>query len=332
MEDTVARPPTNRANPLRLPGAAVIVFGAILALSSVIELWVGVKAENVSDLVRPEMTDSGLAQHRADFESASRAVHGLNTEVLPALAQSAGITPANLRTLIDANYPSAAKFLASESQVIPFAESSLVNLERQQAHFQNADSAPTGWLPAYAEGVLDIVLAAIVLACGLLLVRTGKGSGRIPVLALGATAAVLIVLPLVLRAPGKASDAQAVLDSLNPTQAVVTRTEDSLRLAHEATTEFNTRLVPGLSAALGTTPAGFQAAIARQSPATAAALQELPAVLERYDARLAIRVGGAEDIRFLTKLPIGPLGWFGPVFGLVLAAATGWAWFASRRG
>jgi hypothetical protein len=315
---------------ITLPVVVIMILGSVLAWSALAEFWVGLKAEHVSDLVRPELTDEGLSQHRADFETARQAVHGLSTEVLPAIAQGRGTTPERLRAQIDANYPAVGKLLAQESQIVPFAESSLVNLERQQANFQSADSAPAGWLPAYEGGVFDAGLAALVLGIGVTLIIGRVLNARPAFVALAVIAGLLIVLPLALRIPGKAADAEAVLDSLNPTPAVVQRTEDSILTAHEAEVEFRTKLSPDLAAALGTDQAGFQAAIARQSPATAVALAELPEVLERYDSRLAIRVGGAGDLRFLKRLPVAALGWFGPAFGCVLAAATAWAWWSQR--
>jgi hypothetical protein len=310
---------------------AILTVGAVLMAAAVAEVFDGMKAEAVSDLVRTEMTDEGLARHRADFESGRQAVVGLQADVLPAVAAGLRMTPGQLRAKIDVDYPSTARLLAREAEIVPFAESSIANLERQQERFEHADAMPVSWLPAYASGVITGVLAAVLMVAGVALVRgIGPAPGRVMAVP-AAVAAVLILLPLSLGYPGKAADAEAVLDSLNPSRAVVQRTVDSIAVARAADTEFRVELAPNLAASLGMTDAQFAEAIAEESPATAAALTELPDVLARYDARLAIRVDAADDVRFFKRLPMAALGWFGPVFGGVLAVLTGGAAWATQR-
>lgn len=151
-----------------------------------------------------------------------------------------------------------------------------------------------------------------------------RGRWRIATLsALIAVCALLIAVPLVLRAPAKTSDAQTVLDSLNPTEAVVPRTEASIATANAAAAELEQRLLPDLAKSLGVSRAEFDTVIARQSPSTGTGLKQLPAALARYNDRLAIRVGGAEDLRTLKKLPIARLAWFDSAIGVVLLVIVG---------
>ncbi len=303
--------------PRRIFAWTLLALGAVLAVSSIAEFWVGRKAENVSDLVRPEMTDEGLAQHRADFELMRGALVGLERDVLPAAASALGSTPERIKADIAASYPAVAKLLAEQGAIIPFAESSLMNLERQQSRFENADSYPVGWAPGYSFAFVDFLVAAVIIGAGVDLLLRGRL--RRPTLgAVLGVGLVLIVLPFALQAPSKTSDAQTVLDSLNPSEAVVLRTQTSIATANAAAAELDQKLIPDLAKALGVNRQGFDAAIARQFPQTAAGLKEVPDALERYDTRLAIRVGGAEDLRTLKKLPIARLAWFDPAFGVVL--------------
>ena len=62
---------------IRLVGWALAVIGVLLAVVSVVAMSWASKAEDVTDLVRPELTDAGLAAHRADFETARDLVVGL---------------------------------------------------------------------------------------------------------------------------------------------------------------------------------------------------------------------------------------------------------------
>ena len=59
----------------------VLGLGVVLALSAIAEFWVGLKAEHVSDLVRPEMTD------RARTTPSPRTVH---ESVRPGIRNTSG--------------------------------------------------------------------------------------------------------------------------------------------------------------------------------------------------------------------------------------------------
>ncbi len=311
---------------------ALIAMGVLLAAAASMELWVGIRAERVSDLVRPELTDAGLRQHRTDFETASAVVTGLDLEVLPAIANSLQVTPEQLFRQVETGYPAVGRLLNEREEIVTLAEAGLTNLERQQADFQRADRLPVSWLPGYSFALLNLVLAAAVITAGWMLYHRTERPNRHLALGLAFSAsATLIVLPLTLGIPGKASSAQSVLDSLNPTQAVVDRTEDSLATAQAANDELNQRLIPDLSTALRTTPEVFQQVLVREFPETGAGLQQMPDVLRRYDERVAIRTNGAADLRTLKAFPVGTLGWFGPAFGLLLAAITAGAGFKASR-
>jgi hypothetical protein len=336
MEDFLAEPESSRTaggsgTGPRLAALAVLAMGIVLLVAGAMELWVGLKAERVADLVRPEMTDAGLARHRKDFESARNTVAGLTNEVLPSLARSLGVPTERLRGQIDAGYPAVAKLLAEQDQIVSFAEQSLSNLERRQRDFHHADALPVRSVPGYTGGVVDLALALGVIACGATLLRAHGGRAKTALAGLAVASAVLVVVPLILQVPSKAASAQTVLDSLNPSTAVVARTETSLATAQAASAELNQRLLPDLAAAIGVSPPALQAAIAREFPQVGAGLQELPAVLGRYQDRAAIRSGGAPDLRTLKNVPVGALGWFGPAYGLVLGTITGWAALFARR-
>lgn len=300
-----------------------IALGTLLAVSAVIAWWVGIRAEHVSNLVRPELTDEGLAQHREDYEAMSLALVGIRDDVLPAVAQSLGVTSADLQSQLAANYPDTARLLEEVDTIIPFAEQGVSNLERNQESFHSADDFPLPGLPSYALAILDLFLAAVLVAAGVVLWRgPAAGSRTGALLAAAVVAATLIALPLAIRVPAKTADAQVVLDSLNPAQAVVTKTETLLATTKGGLLEFENELLPGLAAALGTTSATLRSTIAAEFPDTAPALNDLPGLAARYEARVAIRSNGAEEIRRLKGIPVRELGWFGPAFGTLVALGT----------
>src|SRR5690349_1439323 len=133
--------------PNRLPALVLLALGVVLTVAAGLELWISLTANEVADLVRPELTDRGLAQHRHDFDTARSTLLGLENEVFPAVAGQLGISNERFRSNVDNSYPSVSKFLSQQDQILPFAEQGLANLERQQKRFERADQIPVGWLP-----------------------------------------------------------------------------------------------------------------------------------------------------------------------------------------
>lgn len=311
--------------------AILLALAVVLGLAAAMEWSVGVRAERVSDLVRPELTDAGLASHRHDFEATKAALFALRDDVLPAIARSAGLLPDQLESEVSENYPATGKLLQEIDEIVPFAEQGVANLERNQDEFRNADAFPIAGLPSYSLAILDLGLTLVLAIAGIMLWRDAGASGRkLAISATFAVAVVLVIVPVALGIPAKTRDAQAVLDSLNPAPAVVTRTEAALATAEEGFTEFQEELLPDLATALGTTPATLEATIVTEFPETADALNDTPGIMSRYEERVAIRTNGAPEIRKLKDVPVRELGWFGPVFGAVVAAAAGLAVVLSK--
>jgi hypothetical protein len=308
----------SRLRSLGLASSLALVLAAGALGAGGMEIWLGMKAEKVSDLVRPEMTDEGLAQHRHDFESAKGTVNGIQDDLVPAVAESLGVSPASLQRDIETDYPAVGRFLAEKDAITAFAGGIIDNLEVAQDQFQSADDSPVSWLPQWAGGALSMVLAAGVVVA----VATSPGRNR-PLtagLALAGAGTVLVAFALVCMVPRKAADAQAVLDTLKPAPAIVDRTEESFSTARAAAEELDQQLLPDIARELGTDRAGLDRAIAAQFPDLATGVEELPRVLDRYEDRVAIRTNGAPNLRTLKRFPIRELGWFDPAYGALMAA------------
>ncbi|MCA9830348.1 MAG: hypothetical protein R3B97_11325 [Dehalococcoidia bacterium] len=311
-----------------LAGAVVLLLGIGLLVAVACELWIGLKAEAVAGLVRHELGDEGLAQHRADYEQAKTVFVGMDDEVIPAAAAQIGADESQLRTLIDVGYPAVAKVIAEREELLPFAEAGLVNLERQQERFQRADSVPVPGLPAWSSAVLTFLLAAMLLFAGGLVLAGQRPAG---LAAAGTVAVLLIAVPFVLQTPWKAEDAQRTLDSLRPTEAAVAQTEDAFQTADAGWVELDERLLPDLASVAGTDRAGLDALLALQFPDIAKGLDAMPGIVERYRARVEIRANSAGDLRTLKSVPIGALGWFAPGYGLLLGCTVAASVLTDRR-
>jgi hypothetical protein len=314
-----------------IAGAVIGTFGAVLLAAGAAELWVSTIASDVLDLVRPEMTDEGLAQHRSDLERARDTIDGITTEVLPAIAEESGVPEALLFAGLALEYPAVALVLAEQDEAVPFAERALTNLELQQGRFERADSMPAESLPVWANGAWTVLLGAVLAAVAVVLVRGPMRQRKWAFLAAAGVAVLLVVLPLALQVPGKADDAEDVLDSLNPSDAVVQQTEGYYAHTRDGLEEFDTRLVPDIAATLGVTEEELDARLAREFPEVAAGLDAMPGVMERYETRVAIRSGGADELRTLKDIPLGLLGWFGPAVGAALGLSVAALAFVTLR-
>lgn len=314
----------------RVAAAVLSTLGLLLMVAGGSEVFVAQRAARVADLVRPELTDEGLAQHRRDFETLSSVIDGLDSSVLPAVAKELRLSENELRGEITRSYPEVGQLLEQKDVLLPFAEQGLTNLERQQEDFQNADSLPPLGLPGYSGGLLNIVLGAGVFVTGLVALSRGPTRARAHLATIAFIAALMIVVPVALQVPQKAQSAQRVLDSLNPSSRVVQRTDSAFESGRDGQIALQNELLPALATALGLNPAEFQSAIRQSFPETAAGLAEMPEIIDRYEVRVAIRHDGATDLRALKRVPIGTLGWFNPAFGMLLFVAAGWV-FVQRR-
>lgn len=321
---------SNKSVGTRVAAAVLSTLGLLLMVAGGSEVFVAQRAARVADLVRPELTDEGLAQHRRDFETLSAVIDGLDSSVLPAVAKELRMSESELRGEITRSYPEVGRLLEQKDVLLPFAEQGLTNLERQQEDFQNADSLPPRGLPGYSGGLLNIVLGAGVFVTGLVALSRGPTRTHAHFATIAFIAGLMIVVPVALQVPQKAQSAQRVLNSLNPSSQVVQRTDSAFESGRDGQIALQTELLPALATALGLNPAEFQSAIGLSFPETAAGLAEMPEIIARYQVRVAIRHDGATDLRALKRVPIGTLGWFNPACGAVLGVAIAWLFVVTR--
>ena len=292
------------------------------------EIAVATMAGDVLDAARPEMTDEGLAQHREDLETAEAVFQGFNDEVLPTVADAFGVPEPLIAAGLQLRYPDVGRLIDQREEMAQFAEASLTNLERQQDNFESADDMPAPWLPAWAGGA-GLVVAG--LAVGSLALWSLRGGQWVMTVAGSAVVAILlIVVPLALQVPWKAADAQEVLDSLNPSEEATARTVEYMDIATAGMAELEEELLPDAAAALGLSAEELDEQLEDEFPELSVALDEMPAVLDRYEARTAIRVEAAPDLRTLKDIPIAVVSWTAPVLGVLLAVVALAAWFVGR--
>jgi hypothetical protein len=296
----------------------LVLAGAILVGSTFSRADAGQRA---TDLVRSELTEDGLARHRADFELARAGIEEFYGEALPAFAREVGTSPAAFEQVVARDYPAIDALTDPDTRAEGFtlAHGIVTNLEQHQHDFEEADAIPVGWLPMTAGPWIGMVFAGALVASGVwALFRPTV----LPLALIGALGLVLLVMPLATRFPAKANAADRLLDTLNVTPEIAAHTRDVREGVGAAIDESEERFYPDLARALGVSRQELDDAIEQRFPAVADLRADRDALFERYERRVQIREGGLDVIPEAKKFPLRNVVRWTAVTGAVVALAS----------
>jgi hypothetical protein len=313
---------------IRQLAAAVAIAAGLVVLAGVVasHLPSSAKAgEAATDLVRPELTAAGVAQHRADFELTKRATDELVDSAMPTVGALLGLSPAQVAD----RYPHIAAAGAQRATIYPFAEKIVANLERHQSDFSAADDIPMAGLPMTAAPWIALGAIVVSIALGLLVIWRADRSA--PLIALALFGLCLVVAPFATGYPDKAKKANSVLDSLNVSHELAAQTRTHFNTMVAAANEFEQQTVPDLIKATGLSRPVLDAQLGQQFPALSEGRQQFAAVFARYDARVSIRERGVDAVNKAKKFPLASVTVWTVVPGLVVLLAAGWALVDERR-
>ena len=306
-------------------GIAVALAGATLIALAVIPGLFSV-APKFSDLTtnfKPEMTASTVAELRADLSSLTAAQNQFTTQAVPALATELGMTPAQLSATIQAQFPATATGMAAVPALTAKFNQVLTIMDNQLGNFRQADSIPTASIsPTVIPWVL-LVLGLVLIAGGAFLRRWWRVGLAIVV------GALMIVTPLALSLPGKASAADTMNVQMKPvfTAQTVASAKASLATMDAMGVELQAKLIPALSEMLKLQPAQLEAVLAANSPALAGALTTLPASMTQFSALVTAFAESLTDYNDINTTQFAPIidtilatGGFLVLVGLLSAA------------
>lgn len=316
----------------RTAGALVAAVGAALIVSVIVNslFSVGPAFERMSDGFRPVMKPVPIAQLQSDLKGLSAVNAEFGSKGVPMLSQALEMTPAQFTAFMGQQYPAVATGIQQLPAIVTQFQGVVGTLQAEQGRFAKADAIPTSNLPATTVPWGLLAAGIILLGLGLLIAFL---PGRIwSVVALG-LGVLLIVVPLALSLPGKASAADTMNDHLKPvyTAQMLTQAKGALTAVGAMGQQMQGQMLPALGQQLGMDQAQIQGFLQQNLPAMAAGIQTMPQALGRFTNLLNVFNGHLADYNTLKSVAFVPIVWTMIVGGILVLMAAAWGGLASRR-
>ncbi len=270
-----------------IAGLVIVVGVALVAMTLISNLFtVGPAFENLTADFRPALTQQSIDTAQADIASLSAVQTEFSTKLAPALSQQLKMTPDQFNGFVSQNFPAVAAGMSALPQVVPAFDGLISLLDQQRPLFASADAIPTKSIPATTIPWGLFGVGILIFLIGLAILRSPKTGGA-AALVLGLT---VVALSIFLSLPGKSADADKLNANLKPvyTQSLVDNSKASLATIGAMGAEMQTTMLPALATQLKMSPAQLQAFLGSNFPATANALQTMPASMERFNGLVKI--------------------------------------------
>lgn len=316
MTNTTSKSGTSAATPLSGSGPlskAVAVFvmligAGLMAITLISNLFaVGPAFENLIVDFRPALTQSSIDTARADIAGLSAVQSEFATKLAPALSQQLKMTPTQFNGFVSQNFPAVAAGMNALPSVVPTFNGLIDTLDKQRPLFASADAIPTQSLPATTVPWAMFGAGILVFLIGLLMLRSPKAGGAAAII----VGLLLLLMPLALSLPAKAADADQLNANLKPvyTQALVTNATGALATVGAMGDEMQTKMLPALATQLKMTPQQLQTFLGSNFPATAQALQTMPASMERFNGLVKVFDKNLANYNILKPVGLAKLIW-----------------------
>lgn len=272
----------------KIAGVLIMLVGAgLIAITLLNNLFsVGPAFEDLITDFRPALSQESIDTARTDIEGLSAVQEEFNTKLAPALSQQLQMTPEQFNGFVAEQFPAVAEGMGALPTVIPTFNGLIDTLDEQRPLFESADAIPTEDLPATTVPWAMLGAGILILLVGLVVLRSPRAGGAVAVL----VGVALLVVPIVLSLPGKAADSDQLNANLAPVynQALVDNASGALGTIGAMGQEMQTAMLPALAQQLKMSPEELQAFLGSNFPATAQALQSMPAALERFNGLVKV--------------------------------------------
>lgn len=305
--DSVQRQTLAFGWPSRLAAMLMVALGgAFVVVTLAANLFhVGPAFDRMTDGFRPIMTQQSLQTSRQDVNGLAAAGTEIQTKLLPGLAQQLNMTPAQLSTMMNAQFPAVTTGLQALPTVTPQFTNLVNTLDAQRPYFAAADAIPTKDVPSTS-------VPWALFAVGLLTAGLGVGVWFRPRIAAEIATGVgilLVATPLVLSMPHKANYADTLNANLKPvyTQQLITDAKASMVTLSAMGTELQQKMLPALATQLKMQPAQLQQMLDQNYPTTAAVLSGMDASMARFQGLVATFDKHLKDYNVLKPVSFEPI-------------------------
>jgi hypothetical protein len=287
--------------------------------------------ERVSDNLRAVMSPAGVKGQAAALGLVGGFVGDYVAKGAPMFARELHMSPAQYERFVAANYPA----VAYGEKEIPAAAKAVVapvvaQAPKIQAKYEEVTHIPGLGLPiAGAPWLLVLAGALLVGVGGAGLVRPHRGIAA----AVALLGAGLVVVPLALNLPAKASDSGPVLKlgRIAVSQHAATAAHRTALAVDDMVSTMRFRMLPDLAARLHTTPATLDATISRHAPRMANGLREWPSIAATAYGLTQAQQSSVADFKRVDGIGYSGLEWVAIGPGIALLLLGGVALLAERR-
>jgi hypothetical protein len=245
-------------------------------------------------------------------------------EALPGLAAGAGIGEAEFDALAASRFPALESARVEIAEAEDFSIRYSEQLEAVEDKFQSVYDIPVAGLPLTATPWLFLIAGAACLLAGGVALRSGSRGPIIAILALGVA---MLLGPVALGAPWKATDGEDVKDfaSRGLTQQAADAAQQASAALDDVYLETREETLPYLAEAAGSSPAQLERELARDYPDAGEFMTEWEVIGPRL-SRLADAVSASvEEFDEVEVMPIALPVWLLLAAGAALAVGAGMA-------
>jgi hypothetical protein len=315
----------------KIPAVIVMLVGVVLIGTTIVNnlFAVGPAFEELTDGFRPVMTAQAIETARADVSTLGAAGEEFQAEVAPAMAEQLGMTPEEFQAFVGERFPAVGDGMAALPQIVPTFTGLIDTLDAQRDLFASADAIPTTNLPATTIPWALLIAGILSLALGIFMWFVPR-TGGIVAIVLGA---MLVIVPFALSLPTKAADADQLNANLQPvyTAELIGQATVAVKTVGAMGSEMSGTMLPALADQLGMTADELQTFLGENFPATATALQTMPASMERFQGLVRTFETNLDNYDTMKSVSFEPIIWTVIVGGAVILFMGVWGFVAGRR-
>lgn len=312
-------------------GILIAVVGIAFIGSVVVNrlFSVGPAFESMSDGFRPAMQPAAIAALTNDLAGLQAVSDEFGAKAVPTFSSAMHMTPEQFTSFMQQTYPDVAAGISALPAITTNFRGVVGTLANEQDRFASADAIPTSSLPATTIPWGLLAAGFVLLGLGVLIfARPVRGVA----IAAAIVGAALVVVPLVISLPSKASAADTMNEHLKPvyTAQMLTGAQGALGTVGAMGVQMQ-EMLPALGQQLGMDQTQLNAFLGENLPAMAQGMQAMPAAMGRFTTMVRTFRAHLSDYDTSKSVAFVPIVWTIIVGGILALLAGLWGAFATRR-